>query len=111
LPSESFLRKTILTIPADSLDKQNVEIVKKEPITIIGRIAFNHDAAGGKYDIFSKKMNYTIRYVWDLSDEQKSALIKIEESNQQVLLKGQIVRYKDGSKGIDRFSPVEIIGK
>jgi len=67
--------------------------------------------AGAKYVIASAKKSYTIRYVWDLTDAQKEVLDKISESNQYVLLKGQLVTCKDGSKDIGPKSSVQMYGQ
>jgi hypothetical protein len=67
--------------------------------------------AGAKYSISSGKTNYTIRYVWDLTDVQKDILDKIQAANQYAVLKGQMVTYKDGSKDIDPDSMVQIFGQ
>jgi uncharacterized protein len=112
LPFKPSLEKPLLTLPAHPPEERiDATIVKKEPLELIGRVTANHDAAGGKYDINSAKTNYTIRYVWDLSDVQKDVLDKIQEANQYVVLKGQLVTYKDGSKDIDPDSIVQIYGQ
>jgi uncharacterized protein YecT (DUF1311 family) len=102
--------KPILVFPLIAPTKFDPKISNKEAFELIGRIAFNHDAAGGKYDIVSGKRNLTIRYVWDISDDQKDILIKLENSNQFVVLRSNLVTYQDGSKGIDTQSVVKIFG-
>ncbi len=95
----------------DAAGKIGPAIVKKEPLELIGRVSEGHDVAGANFAITSGKRYYVIRYTWDLTDEQKETLNKIEDPNQYVLLKAQLVTYKDGSKGIDRDSIVEIFGQ
>jgi uncharacterized protein len=106
------LEKALLTLPArPSEERIDATIVKKEPLELTGRVTADHDVAGAKYGISSAKTNYTIRYVWDLTDAQKDILDKIQEANQYVVLKGQLVTYKDGSKDIDPDSIVQIFGQ
>jgi uncharacterized protein len=117
LPFKPPLDKPLLVFPPlptevrDAAAGIGPAIVKKEPLELIGRVSFNHDVAGGKYDINSAKTYYTIRYVGFLTDAQKEILAKIEESNQYVVLRGQLVTYKDGSKAIDDDSIVQIYGQ
>jgi uncharacterized protein len=112
LSAKPSLEKPLLTLPArPSEERIDATIVKKEPLELTGRVTADHDAAGGKYDINSAKTNYTIRYVWDLTDVQKDILDKIQEANQYVILKGQLVTYQDGSKNIDPDSIVQIYGQ
>lgn len=117
LPFKPSLEKPLLVFSPRTAEERDAAagvggaIVKKEPLELIGRISVNHDVAGGKYDINSAKTYYTIRYVWDLTDVQKDMLDKIQEANQYVVLRGQLVTYKDGSKGIDPESIVQIFGQ
>ena len=110
LPFKPSFDRPLLFFPALASTKSEPLAVKKEPLELTGRIEFNHDAAGGKYDISSGKTYYTIRYVWDMTDEQRDVLTKLQESNQYVVLRGQLASYKDGSKGIDGGSVVTIFG-
>ena len=115
LPFKPVLEKPLLTFPADPAEKRDAaagleQPIKKVPFELIGRISSGHDAGGAKYDIISAKTYYTIRYGWDLTDEQKHMLDEIGW-NQYVLLKGQLVTYKDGSKSIDRDSEVQIFAQ
>jgi uncharacterized protein len=112
LPFKPSLEKPLLTLPARPPEERiDAAIVKKEPLELTGRVTADHDAAGGKYDINSAKTNYPIRYMWELTDAQNEMLDKIEGSNQYVVLKGQLVTYKDGSKAIDTDSIVQIFGQ
>jgi hypothetical protein len=117
LPFKPSLEKPLLVFSPRTAEERDAAagvggaIVKKEPLELIGRISVNHDVAGGKYDINSAKTYYTIRYVWDLTDVQKDMLDKIQEANQYVVLRGQLLTYKDGSKGIDPDSIVQIFGQ
>ncbi len=112
LPFKPSLEKPLLTLPARPPEGRiDATIVKKEPLELIGRVTADHDSAGAKYGINSAKTNYTIRYVWDLTDVQKDILDKIQEANQYVVLRGQLVMYKDGSKDIDPDSIVQIFGQ
>jgi len=112
LPFKPSLEKPLLTLPARPPEGRiDATIVKKEPLELIGRVIADHDSAGAKYGINSAKTNYTIRYVWDLTDVQKDILDKIQEANQYVVLRGQLVMYKDGSKDIDPDSIVQIFGQ
>ena len=110
LPFKPSFERPLLFFPALAPTKGEPRVVKKEPLEVTGRIEFNHDAAGGKYDISSGKTYYTIRYVWDTTDEQREMLTKLQESNQYVVLRGQLASYRDGSKGIDGESVVTIFG-
>jgi len=114
LPFKPSLERPLLVIepiPAENRAAGGPKIIKKEPLELTGRASFDHDVAGGKYVIVSAKKYYTIRYVWDLTDAQKELLNKIEEANQYVVLKGQLVTFKDGSKDIDADSTVQIFGQ
>jgi uncharacterized protein len=112
LPFKPSLEKPLLTFPARSGEQIDAtDIVKKEPLELTGRISFGHDPAGARCDIVSAKRYYPIRYMWELTDAQKDILDKIQEANQYVVLKGQLVTYKDGSKAIDQDSIVEIFGQ
>ena len=117
LPFKPSLEKPLLVFSPRTAEGRDAAagvggaIVKKEPLELIGRISVNHDVAGGKYDINSAKTYYTIRYVWDLTDVQKDMVDKIQEANQYVVLRGQLLTYKDGSKGIDPDSIVQIFGQ
>jgi uncharacterized protein len=113
LPFKPDLEKPLLTFPAALAGEYAAGLeqpIKKVPFQLIGRISSGHDAAGANYDIISAKTYYTIRYGWDVTDEQKKILDEIGV-NQYVLLKGQLVTYKDGSKGIDRDSEVQIFAQ
>jgi hypothetical protein len=118
LPFKPALDKPLLVLPPSRASREAAAetakiggpIVKKEPLELIGRVSDGHDAAGARFDIVSGKKYYEIRYAWDLTDEQKDMLIKFE-GNQYVLLKGQLVTYKDGSKGIDPDSEVQIFAQ
>jgi len=112
IPFKPSFDKPLLSFPALPRDKDDPAIIiSKEPLELIGRVAFNHDAAGGKYDIYSGKTYYTIRYVWDMTDEQKDIAGKLQEASQYVVLRGNVVKYKDGTKGIDPHSVVKIFGQ
>ena len=111
IPFKPALDKPLLSFPALPTSKDDPDIPNKEPLELIGRIAFNHDAAGGKYDISSGKTNYTIRYVWDMTDDQKELLAQLQEANRYVVLRGNLVKYKDGTRGIDTHSVVKIFGQ
>jgi hypothetical protein len=115
LPFKPALEKPLLTFPAGPTEEWHAaglqQPIKKVAFELIGRISSGHDAAGAKYDINSAKTYYTIRYVWDLTDEQKDMLDEIGAANQYVLLKGQLVTYKDGSKSIDSSSEVQIFAQ
>lgn len=116
LPFKPALDKPLLVLPSSSAEDRGATakiggpIVKKEPLELIGRVSDGHDAAGARFDIVSGKKYYAIRYGWDLTDEQKDMLTKFE-GNQYVLLKGQLVTYKDGSKVIDPDSEVQIFAQ
>jgi ribosomal 50S subunit-associated protein YjgA (DUF615 family) len=116
LPFKPVLDKPLIVLPSspaedrDAAAKIGSAIVKKEPLKLIGRLSEGHDVAGANFAINSGKRYYVIRYAWDLTDEQKETLNKIEDPNQYVLLKAQLVTYKDGSKAIDQDSIVEIFG-
>src|SRR6516164_7378983 len=101
LPFKPSLETPLLAVEPISPEEVAAEITNKEPFELTGHILSDHDVAGAKYIIVSAKKFYTIRYVWDLTDAQKEVLDKIGEGNQYVLLKGQLVTYKDGSKNID----------
>lgn len=109
--------KPLLVLPFNPAGDQDAAagtgaaILRKTLLQLTGRIKSDHDAAGAKYDIKSGKTSYTIRYVWDLTDEQKDTLNKIEAANQYVILKGQLVSYKGGSKTIDPDSEVQIFAQ
>jgi uncharacterized protein len=112
LPFKPSLEKPLLAFPARSGEQIDAtDIVKKEPLELTGRISSGHDSAGARCDIVSTKRYYAIRYMWELTDAQKEILDKIEGSNQYVVLKGQLVTYKDGSKAIDPDSIVQIFGQ
>ena len=117
LPFKPALDKPLIVLPSspaedrDAAAKIEPAIVKKEPLELIGRVSEGHDVAGANFAINSGKRYYVIRYAWDLTDEQKETLNKIEDPNQYVLLKAQLVTYKDGSKAIDQDSIVEIFGQ
>jgi len=110
IPFKPSFNKPLLSFPALPRTKDDPAILSREPLELIGRIAFNHDAAGGKYDISSGKTNYTIRYVWDMTDDQKDILGELQDASQYIVLRGNLVKYKDGSKGIDPNSVVKIFG-
>ena len=109
--------KPLLVLPAGPAGEQDAAaatgpaIIRKAPLELTGRIKSAHDAAGAKYDIKAGKTSYTVRYVWDLTEEQKDMLNKIEAANQNVLLKAQLVSYKGGSKAIDPDSEVQIFAQ
>jgi uncharacterized protein YecT (DUF1311 family) len=112
LPFKPALEKPFLSLPAGERYAAGLEQpIKKVPFELIGRIASGHDAAGANYIIISAKTYYTIRYGWGLTDEQKRMLDEIGDVKQYVLLKGQLVTYKDGSKGIDSDSEVQIFAQ
>ena len=117
LPFKPVLDKPLIVLPSspaedrDAAAKIGPAIVKKEPLELIGRVSEGHDVAGANFAINSGKRYYIIRYVWDLTDEQKDVLNKIEDANQYVLLKGQLVTYKGGSKVIDPDSEVQIFAQ
>src|ERR1700730_3447299 len=68
IPFKPSFDKPLLSFPALPPAEGDPVIPNKEPLELIGRIEFNHDAAGGKYDISLGKTHYTIRYVWDMTD-------------------------------------------
>lgn len=115
LPFKPVLDKPLIVLPSspaedrDAAAKIGPAIIKKEPLELIGRVSEGHDVAGANFAINSGKKYYTIRYGWDLTDEQKEVLNKIED--QYVLLKAQLVTYKDRSKGIDPDSEVQIFAQ
>jgi len=117
LPFKPSLDKPLLVFAARPAEERDAAagvgpaIVKREALELIGRVVANHDSAGGKFDINSGKTYYTIRYVWDLTDAQKETLNNIQDANQYVLLKGQLLTYKDGSKDIDSDSTVQIFAQ
>src|SRR6266550_5023746 len=103
LPFKPVLDKPLIVLPSspaedrDAAAKIGPAIVKKEPLELIGRVSEGHDVAGANFAINSGKRYYVIRYGWNLTDEQKDVLTKIED--EYVLLKAQLVTYKDRSKG------------
>src|SRR6266550_6620412 len=117
LPFKPVLDKPLIVLPSspaedrDAAAKIGPAIVKKEPLELIGRVSEDHDVAGANFAINSGKRYYVIRYAWDLTDAQKEVLNKIEDPNQYVLLKAQLVTYKDGSKAIDPDSEVQIFAQ
>jgi len=111
IPFKPSFDKPLLNFRALPPSKHDPVILKREPLELIGRIEFNHDAAGGKYDISSGKTFYTIRYVWDMTEDQQDILIKLQESSQYVVLRGHLVTYKDGAKGIDTRSVVKLFAQ
>lgn len=111
IPFKPSFDKPLLTFPALPSSKDDPDIPSKEPLELIGRIEFNHDAAGGKYDISSGKTFYTIRYVWDMTDDQKDLLSQLQEASRYIVLRGNLVKYKDGTRGIDTHSVVKIFGQ
>ena len=117
LPFKPALDKPLIVLPSspaedrDAAAKIGPAIVKKEPLELIGRVSEDHDVAGANFAINSGKRYYVIRYAWDLTDAQKEVLNKIEDPNQYVLLKAQLVTYKDGSKAIDPDSEVQIFAQ
>jgi uncharacterized protein len=117
LPFKPALDKPLIVLPSrpaedrDAAAKIGPAIVKKEPLELIGYVSGGHDVAGANFGISSGKRYYVIRYAWDLTDEQKETLTKIEDPNQYVLLKAQLVTYKDGSKAIDPDSEVQIFAQ
>jgi len=117
LPFKPALDKPLIVLPSGPPEdrgtaaKNGPAIVKKEPLELIGRVDEGHDVAGANFAINSGKRYYVIRYAWDLTDEQKETLNKIEDPNQYVLLKAQLVTYKDGSKAIDPDSEVQIFAQ
>jgi Lysozyme inhibitor LprI len=117
LPFKPVLDKPLIVLPSspaedrDAAAKIGPAIVKKEPLELIGRVSEGHDVAGANFGISSGKRYYVIRYAWDLTDEQKETLNKIEDPNQYVLLKAQLVTYKDESKAIDPDSEVQIFAQ
>ena len=111
IPFKPSFERPLLSFPALPADDYKCPILTKEPLELIGRIVFNHDDAGGKYDIKSGKTNYTIRYVWDMTDDQQDILADLQEASRYVVLRGTLVRYKDGTKGIDFHAAVKILGQ
>lgn len=115
LPFKPVLDKPLIVLPSspaedrDAAAKIGPAIVKKEPLELIGRVSEGHDVAGANFAINSGKRYYVIRYGWNLTDEQKETLNKIED--QYVLLKAQLVTYKDRSKAIDPDSEVQIFAQ
>ena len=115
LPFKPVLDKPLIVLassPAEDRDaaaKIAPAIVKKEPLELIGRVSEGHDVAGANFAINSGKQYYVIRYGWNLTDEQKDVLTKIED--EYILLKAQLVTYKDGSKAIDPDSEVQIFAQ
>ena len=115
LPFKPVLDKPLIVLPSspaedrDAAAKIGPAIIKKEPLELIGRVSEGHDLAGANFGISSGKKYYVIRYAWHLTDEQKDVLNKIED--QYVLLKAQLVTYKDRSKGIDPDSEVQIFAQ
>lgn len=115
LPFKPVLDKPLIVLPSspaedrDAAAKIGPAIVKKEPLELIGRVSEGHDVAGANFAINSGKKYYVIRYGWNLTDEQKDVLTKIED--EYVLLKAQLVTYKDRSKGIDPGSEVQIFAQ
>jgi uncharacterized protein len=115
LPFKPALDKPLIVLPSspvedrDAAAKIGPAMVKKEPLELIGRVSEGHDVAGANFAISSGKTYYVIRYGWNLTDEQKDVLTKIED--QYVLLKAQLVTYKDRSKGIDPDSEVQIFAQ
>ena len=111
IPFKPSFDKPLLSFPALPPTEDDPTIPNKEPLELIGRIEFNHDAAGGKYDISSGKTFYTIRYVWDMTEDQKDILEKLQEASQYIVLRGNLVKYKDGTRDIDPHSVVKIFGQ
>lgn len=111
IPFKPSFDKPLLSFPALPRDKDDPVILIREPLELIGRLEFNHDAAGGKYDISSGKTVYTVRYVWDMTEDQKDILLKLQDARQYIVLRGNLVKYKDGTKGIDPHSVVKIFGQ
>jgi uncharacterized protein len=115
LPFKPVLDKPLIVLPSspaedrDAAAKSGPAIIKKEPLELIGRVSEGHDVAGANFAINSGKKYYVIRYGWNLTDEQKDVLTKLED--EYVLLKAQLVTYKDRSKGIDPDSEVQIFAQ
>lgn len=116
LPFKPALDTPLLVLPSRSAEERDAagnigaEIVKKEPLELIGRVSEGHNAAGANFLIVSGKKYYLIRYGWALTDEQRNMLTNFE-GNEYVLLKGQLVTYKGGSKDIDPDSEVQVFGR
>jgi uncharacterized protein len=113
LPFKPSMDKPLLVLPPvpNPTPAAALRPVKKEPLELIGRISSGHDAGGANIQIISAKTYYTIRYAWEATDAQKETLNNLEDANQYVLLKGQLVTYKDGSKSIDDDSTVQIFAQ
>lgn len=82
--------------------------VKLLPVQLVGTIAFGHDQAGGRYDFVSGNKTYTIRYIWNLSDENQEQLAKLDGSKAKVTIKGVLRTWKDGSVEFNDAAPVTI---
>jgi uncharacterized protein len=114
LPFKPNLTQSLFMIPAQKKGEAIVEaseVQKSDKVELIGRLEFGHDAAGGRIDFVKGKASYTVRYVWQISEEENVLMNKWEESGEYLLVKAHLTTLKDGSKRIDDRFAVEIYGQ
>jgi uncharacterized protein len=91
-----------IAVPAKPLKRQAAEL--------IGRIEFAHDAAGGRWDFSSGKKSFTVRYVWQVTDDQNKTLERIANSGSFVLVRGRLATAPGGETLFDDTQPVFVYG-
>jgi uncharacterized protein YecT (DUF1311 family) len=103
LPFEPNRASPALVIPAEKDVPSHGEIVE-----LTGRLEFGHDPAGGRIDFVNGKKWYTIRYAWQVSDQANEQIATLEETNEYVLVRGNLITLPDGTRRFDDRSKVEV---
>ena len=96
---------SIKAIPEMTADKG---IKSRRPFEMVGKIAFGHDAAGGKYVVSNGKQEYSLGYVWQIDEAVQDQLEKIAESGTAVTVKGTLKVRKDDSADFDNADSIRI---
>lgn len=79
------------------------------PVSLVGRVEFGHDAAGGRYDLVNGNARITLSYVWELSDADQDKLAMLQERKSRVRAVGMLMVYaNDGSAGFAGGAPLGI---
>lgn len=111
LPFKPNLATPALTIPAEAAGKSVTEKLPGaswKAVELVGRLEFGHDAAGGRTDFVNGRNFYTVRYVWQISEQANTQVTRLEETNEYVLVRGVLVTLPDGVKRFDDQATFEV---
>lgn len=98
----------VLTLHAQA-DKPAIEKTRVAKGIVTGYVEFGHDQAGGKYTVVeSGGGQITLSYVWDISEQETTALETLQDRKIMVQVVGTLDVYSDGGAMFSRARPITI---